>query len=223
MIVEPVIANAGVIPPAPGFLEYLRTATRDAGALLIFDEVITGFRLGVGGAQGRFGIEPDLTTLGKIIGGGMPIGAYGGRTELMDLVAPLGPVYQAGTLSGHPLAMAAGLATLAALTPDSYQLLEDMGEALAAGLREVAVRAGRRIAVAQVGSLLTVFFRGSPPRNGEEALSADREAYARFFRAMLNRGILLPPSPFEAWFISLAHGAPEVEATVAAAAEAFAA
>jgi glutamate-1-semialdehyde 2,1-aminomutase len=217
VVAEPVIANAGVIRPAPGFLEHLREATRANNSLLVFDEVITGFRLGRGGAQERFGIRPDLTTLGKIIGGGMPIGAYGGRAELMDLVAPVGPVYQAGTLSGHPLSMAAGIATLGALDDDVYQRLERAGAVLEAGLRDAAVAADRSVAVTRAGSLLTLFFRDAAPHDGAEALASDRDAFARFFGAMFDRGILLPPSQFEAWFLSLAHGDAEVELTIAAA------
>ena len=223
IIVEPVVANAGVIPPATGFLEHLREVTRHHGALLVFDEVITGFRLGRGGAQQRFGVTPDLTTLGKIIGGGMPIGAYGGRAELMDLVAPAGPVYQAGTLSGHPLSMAAGIATLGELDEDRYPALDEAASALASGLAEAARDAGREVAVARVGSLLTVFFRPSQPVDASEALASDREAYARFFGAMLDQGVLLPPSQFEAWFVSMAHGPAEIEATLDAARTAFAA
>jgi glutamate-1-semialdehyde 2,1-aminomutase len=221
VIVEPVAANVGVIPPAPDFLEHLRETTRADGALLIFDEVITGFRLGPGGAQARFGIRPDLTTLGKIIGGGMPIGAYGGRADLMALIAPVGPVYQAGTLSGHPLSMAAGIATLAALEPQRYLALDELAARLAAGLAAAASDAGRSVAIARAGSLLTVFFRPTAPSDAAEALTADREAYARFFGAMLDQGILLPPSQFEAWFISMAHTDHELEATVAAARVAF--
>jgi glutamate-1-semialdehyde 2,1-aminomutase len=221
VIVEPVAANIGVVAPAPGFLEHLRKTTRAGGALLIFDEVITGFRLGPGGAQARFGVRPDLTTLGKIIGGGMPIGAYGGRADLMNLVAPAGPVYQAGTLSGHPLSMAAGVATLAALDPERYLALEATSEALADGLRTAAARAGREVSVSRVGSLLTVFFLATPPANSVEALRSDRDAYARFFGAMLDLGILLPPSQFEAWFVSMAHGPAEIDATVEAARRAF--
>jgi glutamate-1-semialdehyde 2,1-aminomutase len=221
VMVEPIVANAGVIPPRPGFLEHLRQTTSDAGSLLIFDEVITGFRLGVGGAQERYAIRPDLTVLGKIIGGGMPIGAYGGRADLMALVAPSGPVYQAGTLSGHPLSMAAGIATLQALTPDAYAALEAAAADLARGLVEAARSAGREVAVSQVGSLLTVFFRPTPPVDAAEALASDRDAYARFFGAMLDRGVLMPPSQFEAWFLSLAHGRTEIDRLVEAAAEAF--
>jgi len=223
VIVEPVVANAGVIAPAPGYLAHLREVTQAHGALLVFDEVITGFRLERGGAQARFGIRPDLTTLGKIIGGGMPIGAYGGRADLMDLVAPAGSVYQAGTLSGHPLSMAAGMSTLAELDQAKYASLEGSADALAAGLGEAAARAGRRVAVVRVGSLLTVFFRPTPPTDAAEALASDRAAYARFFGAMLDQGILLPPSQFEAWFVSMAHGPVEIEATLEAARRAFAA
>ena len=222
VIVEPVVANAGVIPPGSGYLEHLRAVTSANGALLVFDEVITGFRLGSGGAQAQFGVAPDLTTLGKIIGGGMPIGAYGGRADLMDLVAPAGPVYQAGTLSGHPLSMAAGIATLRELTKDGYATLEASAAGLAAGLVDAAIRARREVAVARVGSLLTVFFRPGAPVDASEALASDRDAYARFFGAMLDQGILLPPSQFEAWFVSMAHGPAEIEATIDAARVAFA-
>ena len=221
VIVEPVAANIGVVPPAPGFLEHLRETTRADGAVLIFDEVITGFRVGPGGAQARFGIRPDLTTLGKIIGGGMPIGAYGGRADLMKLVAPAGPVYQAGTLSGHPLSMAAGIATLAALDADRYFALEEVAATLASGLEAAAREAGRAVAVSRIGSLLTVFFRPTPPIDAAEALASDRAGFARFFGAMLDRGILLPPSQFEAWFVSMAHGPVELQATLDAAQAAF--
>jgi glutamate-1-semialdehyde 2,1-aminomutase len=223
VVVEPVIANAGVIPPRPGFLEHLREVTRASGALLVFDEVITGFRLARGGAGARFGVTPDLTTLGKIIGGGMPIGAYGGRADLLDLVAPAGPVYQAGTLSGHPLSMAAGLATLAELRDDRYADLDATAARLEVGLAEAATCAARAVAIARVGSLLTVFFRATPPVDASEALASDRAAYAGFFGAMLDQGILLPPSPFEAWFVSMAHGPAEIEATLTAARTALAA
>ncbi len=223
VIVEPVAANVGVISPEPGFLEDLRGLTRHDGALLIFDEVITGFRVGGGGAQARYGIAPDLTTLGKIIGGGMPIGAYGGRADLMALVAPVGPVYQAGTLAGHPLSMAAGIATLDTLGDEAYLTLEAAGERLATGLSRAAAEAGRTVAVTRVGSLLTVYFRSGAPIDADEALAADRDAYARFFGAMLDRGFLLPPSPFEAWFVSLAHTREDLDATLEAARAAFAA
>jgi glutamate-1-semialdehyde 2,1-aminomutase len=221
VVVEPVAANTGTIAPVPGFLEHLRAATRADGALLVFDEVITGFRLGPGGAQGRFGVTPDLTTLGKIIGGGMPIGAYGGRADLMGLVAPSGPVYQAGTLSGHPLSMAAGIATLGELTPGRYVALEETVSDLVAGLEAAAAAARCPVAIARVGPLVTVFFRPSVPADAAEALASDRAAYARFFGSMLDQGILLPPSQFEAWFPSMAHGPAEVDATIAAARVAF--
>jgi glutamate-1-semialdehyde 2,1-aminomutase len=221
VIVEPVAANTGVIAPVPGFLEHLRETTRAAGSLLIFDEVITGFRLGRGGAQARFGVRPDLTTLGKIIGGGMPIGAYGGRADLMALVAPAGPVYQAGTLSGHPLSMVAGIATLAQLGPEQYVELERATADLAAGLATAASRSGCVAWVAQVGPLLTVFFRPTVPTDAAEAVASDRAAFSRFFGSMLDQGILLPPSPFESWFPSLAHGRAEIDATIEAASIAF--
>ena len=221
VIVEPVAANVGVIAPAPGFLEGLRELTAADGALLVFDEVITGFRVARGGAQARYGVRPDLTVLGKIVGGGMPIGAYGGRRDLMSLIAPDGPVYQAGTLSGHPLTMAAGAATLALLDDSVYERLEAAGAELEAGLRAAAADAGRTVAVARVGSLLTVFFRDGLPTTTDEAMASDRAAYARFFGAMLDAGILLPPSQFEAWFISLAHDGATIEATIRAARGAF--
>jgi len=223
VIVEPVAANVGVIPPEPGFLEDLRGLTARDGALLIFDEVITGFRVAPGGAQGRYGVRPDLTTLGKIVGGGMPIGAYGGRRELMAQIAPEGPVYQAGTLSGHALSMAAGIATLDALDDDAYTRLEATGERLADGLAAAAAEAGRTVAIGRVGSLLTVFFAPRAPLDAEAALAGDRAAFGRFFRAMLGSGVLLPPSPFEAWFISLAHDEAVVDETLHAARRAFAA
>jgi glutamate-1-semialdehyde 2,1-aminomutase len=221
VIVEPVAANTGVIAPLPGFLDHVREATRADGALLIFDEVITGFRLGPGGAQARFDIRPDLTTLGNLIGGGMPIGAYGGRADLMDLVAPAGPVYQAGTLSGHPLSMAAGIATLAELTPERYVDLEATAADLARGLAEAAARAGAGASIARCGPLLTVFFRPTAPTDAAEALESDRAAFTRFFGSMLDQGILLPPSPFEAWFPSMAHGRADIGATIEAAMAAF--
>ncbi len=223
IIVEPVGANVGVIAPEPGFLEALRRLTEANGALLIFDEVITGFRVARGGAQERYGIVPDLTTLGKIVGGGMPIGAYGGRADLMAQVAPDGGVYQAGTLSGHPLCMAAGVAALDLLTPTVYEQLEATGAALETGLRQAAAEAGREVAISRVGSLLTVFFLRDVPRNSAQALTADREAFTRFFGAMLDEGVLLAPSQFEAWFISVTHGDDEIAETLAAARKAFAA
>jgi glutamate-1-semialdehyde 2,1-aminomutase len=209
VIVEPVAANMGVVLPAEGYLQGLRELTATHGTLLVFDEVITGFRLGQGGAQERYGVRPDLTVLGKIIGGGLPVGAYGGRSEIMELVAPLGPVYQAGTLSGNPLAMAAGLATLRNLTPAVYRLIEETSSELARGLSSAAADSGIPVRVVRAGSLLTVFFD-------------DDARFARFFHVMLAEGILLPPSPQEAWFVSAAHGPTELDATLEAARGAFA-
>jgi glutamate-1-semialdehyde 2,1-aminomutase len=210
VIVEPVAANMGVVVPAPGFLAGLRQLTRDAGALLIFDEVITGFRVAPGGAQELFGIRPDLSVLGKVIGGGLPVGAYGGRADLMDLVAPAGPVYQAGTLSGHPAVMAAGEATLLQLTSDVYLKMEKRAERLEKGLQ----RAG--LSIARIGSLLTVFFRDRAPANFLEAKQSDTDAFARFFHLMRSGGVLLPPSQFEAWFVSAAHDDDVIDATLEA-------
>ncbi|TMG10085.1 MAG: glutamate-1-semialdehyde-2,1-aminomutase [Chloroflexi bacterium] len=210
VIVEPVAANMGVVAPATGFLKGLRELTERAGALLIFDEVITGFRVAPGGAQALYGVRPDLTVLGKIIGGGLPVGAYGGRADLMDLVAPSGPVYQAGTLSGHPVVMAAGEAALAQLTPEVYAGIEAQAARLEAGLQV------RGASVARVGSLLTLFFRDRPPRNFAEARGSDVKAFAQFFHSMLEAGVLLPPSQFEAWFVSAAHDAPVIDVTLEA-------
>jgi glutamate-1-semialdehyde 2,1-aminomutase len=223
VIVEPVAANMGVVPPAPGFLEFLRDVTRESGSVLIFDEIITGFRVAYGGAQTLYGVLPDLTCLGKIVGGGLPVGAYGGAREIMEMVAPQGPVYQAGTLSGNPLAMAAGIVTLRVLSnPALYTVLEEDGSSLAASLEEAAHRAEVEVRINRVGSMLTVFFTDAPVSDYAGARQADSERYARFFRAMLERGVYLPPSQFEAWFISLAHDKADFEATAAAAAEAFA-
>jgi glutamate-1-semialdehyde 2,1-aminomutase len=223
VILEPVVGNMGCVPPAPGFLEGLAGLCRDAGALLVFDEVMTGFRLGYAGAQGRFGIKPDVTTLAKIVGGGLPLGAYGGRRDVMSRVAPLGPVYQAGTLSGNPVATAAGLATLELLrAPGVYAALEATGEALEAGLREAARAAGVAVRVQRVGAMWTVFFTEHPVTDWESASACDTKRFARWHRAMLERGIYLPPSQFEAAFHSLAHTADVVEQTLRAAREAFA-
>jgi glutamate-1-semialdehyde 2,1-aminomutase len=213
VIVEPVAANMGVVAPIAGFLQGLRAITARSGALLIFDEVITGFRVAPGGAQELFGVFPDLTVLGKIIGGGLPVGAYGGRADLMDLVAPSGPVYQAGTLSGHPVVMAAGEATLRALTSDVYAFIERQAARLEAG---IAAKRIEGASVARVGSLLTVFFRDPAPRNFREAKSSKTDAFGRFFHSMLAAGVLLPPSQFEAWFVSAAHDASVVDATLEA-------
>jgi len=212
VIVEPVAANMGVVPPAPGYLEGLRSVTERHGSLLIFDEVITGFRVARGGAIERYGVTPDLVVLGKIIGGGLPVGAYGGRADLMSLVAPDGPVYQAGTLSGNPLAMAAGAATLRRLTPELYEGLEHITAELEDGLAGAATSAGSDVRISRVASLLTVFFEDDP--NGAR--------FARFFHAMLEGGVMLPPSQHEAWFASAAHSAHDVVATVRAARGAFA-
>jgi glutamate-1-semialdehyde 2,1-aminomutase len=212
VIVEPVAANMGVIPPAPGFLAGLRQVTDLAGALLIFDEVITGFRVAPGGAQELYGVRPDLTILGKIIGGGLPVGAYGGRADLLDLVAPAGPVYQAGTLSGHPVVMAAGEATLLQLTADVYNRLEARAGRLEEGLR----REGS--STARIGSLLTLFFRDSAPTNFREAKESYTTAFAQFFQRMRDAGVLIPPSQFEAWFVSSAHDDAVIDATIDAAA-----
>jgi glutamate-1-semialdehyde 2,1-aminomutase len=218
VIVEPVAGNMGVVAPRDGYLEALRAVTRRDGALLIFDEVITGFRLSLGGAQKTFGIKPDLTCLGKIIGGGLPVGAYGGRAEIMNHIAPVGPVYQAGTLSGNPLAMAAGCATLDALArPGTYERLEALTTRLHVGLSRAAEAAGVMVAVNRVGSLLTPFFCRGPVADYASAKSADTALYGRFFHAMLERGVYLAPAQFEAAFLSLAHSEADVDQTVAAA------
>ena len=211
VIVEPVAANMGVVAPGAGFLSGLRELTEKSGSLLIFDEVITGFRVAPGGAQELYGVRPDLTVLGKIIGGGLPVGAYGGRADLMDLVAPSGPVYQAGTLSGHPVVMAAGEATLAQLTPDVYSTIDAQSARLEAGLRAPGT------SVARVGSLLTLFFCEKPPRNFAEARATDTKAFARFFHSMLSAGVVLPPSQLEAWFVSAGHTQSVIDATLDAA------
>ncbi|MBI4216959.1 MAG: glutamate-1-semialdehyde 2,1-aminomutase [Chloroflexi bacterium] len=222
VIVEPVAGNMGVVLPRPGFLPGLRRLTAEHGALLIFDEVITGFRLGWGGAQGHYQIKPDLTCLGKIIGGGLPVGAYGGRRDIMERVAPQGPVYQAGTLSGNPLAMAAGIATLEALkSPSAYEKLEALGRTLEAGLAAACRQAKIPARIVRAGSVLTLFFTPGEVTDYNSALRCDTARYGAFFRAMLEAGVYLPPSQFEAWFLSLAHTEQDVEATIAAAARAL--
>ncbi|HEY8369563.1 MAG TPA: glutamate-1-semialdehyde 2,1-aminomutase [Thermodesulfobacteriota bacterium] len=222
LIVEPVPGNFGVAAPEPGYLEGLRAITREHGALLIFDEVMSGFRVAYGGAQARYGVLPDLTTLGKVIGGGLPVGAYGGRRDLMSMVAPAGPVYQAGTLSGNPLAMSAGIATLRLLRePGVYDRLEATSAALADGLAQAARMAEVPVTTNRVGSMFTTFFCEGPVRNYAEAKRADTARYAKFFAAMLDAGVYLAPSQFEAAFVSLAHGPDEVAATVEAAKRAF--
>jgi glutamate-1-semialdehyde 2,1-aminomutase len=208
LIVEPIAANMGVVLPEPGFLEGLRRLTSQHGALLIFDEVITGFRVAYGGAQDVYGVTPDITCLGKIVGGGLPVGAYGGSRELMEHMAPVGPIYQAGTLSGNPLAMAAGIATLQELRqPGFYDRLEHLSARLAAGLKALGC-------VNRAGSLMTLFFQPGPVRNYDEARQSDTDRYARFFHHMLERGVYLPPSQFEAIFISAAHTAADVDRTI---------
>ncbi|MHC5054938.1 MAG: glutamate-1-semialdehyde 2,1-aminomutase [Planctomycetota bacterium] len=222
IIVEPVAGNMGVVPPGEGFLEGLRGICDRAGALLIFDEVITGFRVAFGGMQERSGVRADLTTLGKILGGGLPVGAYGGRREVMQRLAPLGDVYQAGTLSGNPLATAAGLATLRALeSGDVYGKLEKLGEALEAGLKGAAAGAGVPVTVNRVGSMMTLFFTDSPVTDYASAQRSDTERYVKWFRAMLARGVSLPPSQFEAFFVSTAHTDADIALTVREAGEAM--
>jgi glutamate-1-semialdehyde 2,1-aminomutase len=224
VIVEPVAANMGVVPPGENFLRDLSEIARRDGALLIFDEVITGFRLSPGGAQSLCGIRPDLTTLGKIIGGGLPAAAYGGRAEIMEMVAPLGPVYQAGTLSGNPLAMRAGIETLEELgSPGFYEALDTKAARLAAGIREGVAEAGVAGTVNRAGSLLTLFFTAPRVADYAAAKRSDTARFARFFQAMLDRGFLLPPSQFEALFVSAAHTAEDIENTVRAVRESLAA
>ncbi len=215
LLAEPIAANMGVVPPAEGFLSFLREATAAAGALLVFDEVITGFRVGPGGAQGLYGIEPDLTVFGKVIGGGLPAAAFGGPRRLMERIAPAGDVYQAGTLSGNPLAVAAGLATLGKLDEEAYRHLGELTSRLASGLRELAD--GRPLQVAEAPGLVTLFFSG--PQVGDFAAAArcDTEAHARFCRGMLERGVYPPAAQFEAWFVSLAHTEAVIERTLEAA------
>ncbi|MBV9463282.1 MAG: glutamate-1-semialdehyde 2,1-aminomutase [Verrucomicrobiae bacterium] len=221
IIVEPVPANAGLYLPRPGYLELLRKVTADSGALLIFDEVMTGFRLGPAGAQGIYGIAPDLSAFGKIIGGGLPVGAFGGRADVMDFLAPLGPVYQAGTLSGNPLAMAGGAAALACLNAEAYRQLQERTASLAAGLREIAARRNIPLQVPQIGSMFCCYFAMDAPINLDGAQKSDTKAFARFFHGLLERGVYVAPSQFEAGFVSLAHGESEIEATLRAASEAF--
>jgi glutamate-1-semialdehyde 2,1-aminomutase len=220
IIVEPVAANMGVVPPETGFLKGLQEIAHRNGALLIVDEVITGFRLHNGSAQELLGVEADLTTLGKIIGGGVPVAAYGGRAELMNHVAPLGPVYQAGTLAGNPLAMRAGIAALKQLTkPDLYEEMTQMARRLVFGLRAEMSSAGISAQINAIGSLSTIFFAPGPVRNYADAKRSDTTRYARFFREMLDRGIFLAPSQFEATFISAAHAPADIDRTIAAARE----
>jgi glutamate-1-semialdehyde 2,1-aminomutase len=215
IIVEPVAGNMGCVPPQPGFLALLRELTSASGALLVFDEVMTGFRVARGGAQELYGVTPDLTTLGKVIGGGLPVGAYGGRAEIMDRVAPSGPVYQAGTLSGNPLAVAAGLATLRALeNGEAYDRLEALGSRLERGILDIGVERGARFQVNRVGSMLTIFFSDGPVSDFRTASVSDTGQFRRFFGNLLDRGVYWPPSPFEAAFISTAHSEADIDRTV---------
>jgi glutamate-1-semialdehyde 2,1-aminomutase len=217
IVVEPIAGNMGVVPPADGFLQGLRDIADACGALLIFDEVISGFRASSGGAQQVYRVKPDLTCLGKIIGGGLPVGAYGGRADLMELVSPAGPVYQAGTLSGNPLAMTAGIWCLDHLSPALYRHLAKLGARLAAGFADAAREAGIPLQVNAFGSVVTPFFTDQKVRDYQSATSANTAHYAQFFRGMLARGIYPPPSQFEAWFLSAAHTVKDVDKTIAAA------
>jgi glutamate-1-semialdehyde 2,1-aminomutase len=224
VILEPVVGNAGCIAPAPGYLAGLRAITQREGALLIADEVMTGFRVALGGALELYGVDADLVTLGKIVGGGLPVGVFGGKRAFMDLLAPLGPVYQAGTLSGNPLAMAAGIATVSYLQEHAAQVypqLEATAKAVAEGVAVEAARAGVSLTLNRVGSMWTWFFTANPVTNYTQASESDTTAFGRFHRAMLDAGVWLPPSQFEAAFLSTAHGAEEIEATIAASREAF--
>ncbi|MFC1966485.1 glutamate-1-semialdehyde 2,1-aminomutase [Chloroflexota bacterium] len=217
VIVEPVAANMGVVPPQPGFMSGLRSLTTDFGALLIFDEVITGFRVGYGGAQTFYGITPDLTCLGKIIGGGLPVGAYGGKREIMEMMAPTGPVYQAGTLSGNPLAMTAGIETLKLLSqPGVYERLESAASRLEEGIAGTASSLNFKMTISRVASLLTVFFTGNPVVDYESASEADTALFGKFFQQLLAEGIYWPPSQFEAIFVSLAHSDEDIQGTIEA-------
>jgi len=217
LIVEPVCGNMGVIPPEKNFLSFLRKITRRYGTLLIFDEVITGFRIALGGAQSFYGVKPDLTCLGKILGGGLPLAAFGGRRQIMDLVAPEGPVYQAGTLSGNPLAVTAGLATLRLLArPGTYAALEAKGKRLEEGFARILNKYSIRGTINRIGSMMTMFFGLERVRNADDARRCDRERFARYFHGMLRRGIYLPPAPFEAMFVSLAHTTTDINSAVAA-------
>jgi len=224
VIVEPVVGNMGCVPPQQGYLEFLRSITAKHRTVLIFDEVMTGFRLARGGAQELYKIKPDLTTLGKIIGGGLPVGAYGGRAEIMDMIAPVGPVYQAGTLSGNPLAMAAGLATLRHLRehPEIYRQLDQRSAALVEGVLAVAKKHSVPLCANRVGSMFTWFFQKGPVHDWDTAAKSDTQAFARFHNVMLDRGIYLPPSQFEAIFLSAAHSEGDIHRTIEAAAHAFA-
>ncbi len=223
VILEPVVGNAGFITPEPGFLEGLREVTKENGALLVFDEVMTGFRISYGGAQARFGVTPDLTTMGKVIGGGLPVGAYGGRKEIMSMVSPAGPMYQAGTLSGNPLAMTAGIKTLELLRQEgSYDKLESTTQKLFAGIQSAAKSAGLPFTGSSISAMFGFYLCEGPVRNFEEAKSADTERFGKLHKAMLERGIYLAPSAFEAGFTSLAHSEDDINSTIKAFQESFA-
>ncbi len=218
IILEPIPGNAGVYLPRDGYLEFLQDITQANGSLLIFDEVMTGFRVGLGGAQGRFGIAPDLSCFGKIIGGGLPVGAFGGRAEIMDVLAPDGPVYQAGTLSGNPLAMAAGIAALEQLqSGEVHERLEVLGNQLEVGLKEAAAKTGVSVIINRMGSMICLFFTDQPVHNLADAMGADRERFKKYFHGMQAEGVYFAPSPFEAGFISSAHTDDEMDVTIAAA------
>ncbi|HXS75906.1 MAG TPA: glutamate-1-semialdehyde 2,1-aminomutase [Terracidiphilus sp.] len=224
VILEPVVGNAGCIPPAPGFLAGVRELTRREGALMIVDEVMTGFRVALGGACELYSLDPDLVTLGKIVGGGLPVGVFGGKQKYMDMLAPLGPVYQAGTLSGNPLAMAAGLATVGYLlehADEVYARLEETSKAVAEGVAAEAKKTGVALTTNRVGAMWTWFFTAGPVRNYDDAAKSDAAAFGKFHRGMLDRGVWLPPSQFEAAFLGTAHGEAEVQATIEAAGQAF--
>lgn len=220
VILEPVVGNSGFVPPDAGFLEGLRELTQEHGALLVFDEVMTGFRISYGGAQAKFGVTPDLTTLGKVIGGGLPVGAYGGRADIMSMVAPAGPMYQAGTLSGNPLAMTAGIKTLELLKkPGTYDQLDSITKKLANRMRKIAQEAGHHVVGGQISAMFGMFFTDTPVHNYDDAKKSDLQKFSRFHRGMLERGIYLAPSQFEAGFTSLAHTEEDIEQTLAAAKE----
>jgi glutamate-1-semialdehyde 2,1-aminomutase len=223
VIIEPVVGNMGVIVPKPGYLQAIHDLCRQHGALFIVDEVMTGFRLGVGGACGLFGLRPDLVTFGKVIGGGLPVGAFGGRADVMDRVAPAGPIYQAGTLSGNPMAMAAGMATLRLMTPAAYALLEARGAALAEGLTAAAAEARVPVQLNRVGSMLTVFFTATPVTDAASARLASGKRFGAFFHALLENGVYFPPSQFESAFLSTVHSEADLDLTLRAARIAFAA
>ncbi len=222
VIVEPITGNMGVVPPQEGFLEGLRAITRKCGTLLIFDEVMTGFRVAYGGAQALYNIHPDLTCLGKIIGGGLPVGAYGGRKDIMECISPAGPVYQAGTLSGNPIAVTGGIETLKQLAPKrNYQKLEARSKQLEKSLHQAAKQAGTPVQINRVGSMLSLFFTKDPVYDYATVKRSDTKAFNRFFWSMISQGVYLPPSPFEAFFLSIAHTESDIDQTIRAAHQAF--